>query len=210
MTLMKDPYTRRDFFKFCGRLAALFGGGSIMASDFAQAFMKITDRQPPVIWLDGQGCTGDSVSLVYGDSPPLVPFLTSLVDLKFHPTLAATQGDQVFEIINAQKTKGGYVLCFEGAVPVIMPEACLFGEQPLADLLVEFIEKAAAVIACGTCACYGGIPAANPETGAISIVEFAKRKNLRPDSQDPGMPHERPSVHRNRCLLCSLWKAAQA
>ncbi len=187
--MISDNFTRREFFRFCARLAVLFGGGSVMADDFAQAFMKVAQRTPPVIWLTGQACTGDSMSLVYGDSPTLVPLLSSLVDLKFHPVLSVAQGDMVFDLLEEQFNKGGYVLCFEGSIPMKMPEACLFGERAMADFLVEVLERAGAVIACGTCACYGGIPKANPETGAVSIVDFARSKGLNvPVVRIPGCP----------------------
>ncbi len=187
--MISDKYTRREFFRFCSDLALLFGGGSLMASDFAQAFMKVAQRTPPVIWLTGQACTGDSVSLLYGDSPSLVPILSSLVDLKFHPALAVAQGDMILETIEDCRKKGGYVLCFEGSIPVKMPGACLFGEKALADFLVPILQEAGAVIACGTCACYGGIPKANPETGALSVVDFARSKGIKvPIVRIPGCP----------------------
>lgn len=194
MTLEKDEilsteHTRREFFGFCAKVAALFGGSSLMASDFAEAFMKITQKQPPVVWLTGQACTGDSISLVYCDSPSLVPLLSSLVDLKFHPALSVAQGEVAMDVLSDQIKTGGYVLCFEGSIPTKIPGACVFGEKFLEEYLVEVIKKAGAVIACGTCASYGGIPAANPETGAVSIVDFITQKGLKtPVVRIPGCP----------------------
>lgn len=189
MSILYNKYTRREFIKFCGKIAALLGGGAGMTADFAEAFMKITSRQPPVIWLTGLACSGDSVSLVYGDSPSLVPLLSSLVDLKFHPVLSVAQGELAMDIINQQMSKGGYVLCFEGAIPLGMPRACMTGGSNLEDLLVPAIQNAGAVIACGTCASYGGIPAANGETGAVSIFDFVQEKGLQtPVVRIPGCP----------------------
>ncbi len=189
MNLLKNPMTRRDFLKFCLRSAAIYGGGAMMSADFAEAFMKIAHKEVPVIWLSGQGCTGDSMSLIYCDSPSLVPFLSTFVDLKFHPTLSVAQGGLATEIIETQRKKGGFVLCFEGAIPAGMPEACTIGDRPLTDVLPGMIEAAAAVIACGSCASYGGIPAANPETGAVSLARFMEIKGLKkPLVRLPGCP----------------------
>ncbi|WP_456433998.1 hydrogenase small subunit [Thermosulfuriphilus sp.] len=180
---------RRDFLKFCGRLALAFCGNAALGSDFAEAFIRIARKEVPVIWLTGQACSGDSVSLVYGDSPSLVPILTNLVDLKFHPVLSVAQGEMVLQIIEEVSSKGQFVLCFEGAIPTKMPEACTVAEQSLIDLLERVIVSAAAVIACGTCASYGGIPRANPETGAVSIFDFVKERGLgKPVVRIPGCP----------------------
>ncbi len=186
---LDNKLTRRDFFKFCSKAAALYGGSKVMASDFAEAFLKISAGQPPVIWLSGQACTGDSVSLVYCDSPSLVPFLSTFVDLKFHPTLSVAQGEVALNVIDEVKSRGGFVLCFEGAIPTKIPKACMFGEMPMVDFLPSVIEASLAVIACGTCASYGGIPAANPETGAVSIGDFMRENGLKkPLIRLPGCP----------------------
>ncbi len=171
--------SRREFLKFCGRLSLAISGTEVLTSDLAQAFMKIAHKEPPVIWLTGQACSGDSISVVYGDSPSLIPILTSLIDLRFHPVLSAAQGEEVLRIIEEMKAKGSYILCFEGSIPLKMKEACIVGEEYLADFLREVVANAAVVIACGTCASYGGVPAANPETGAVSLPEYLKRIGLK-------------------------------
>ncbi len=181
--------SRREFLRFCGKLSLALAGTESLAPDLAEAFMKIARKEPPVIWLTGQACSGDSMSLVYCDSPSLVPVITSLVDLKFHPVLSVAQGEEVLKIIKDVSSAGGYVLCFEGAIPLKMKGACLVPEGYLADFLKEVISPALAVIACGTCASYGGIPAANPETGAVSIPEYLSRIGVqKPVVRIPGCP----------------------
>ena len=187
--LLNPPLTRRSFLRFCMRTAALMGGGSILADDLAEAFVKLAERRPPVIWLTGQACTGDSMSLVYSDSPSLVPLLSRLVDLRFHPALSVAQGGVALKIIEEAAARGGFVLCFEGAVPMGMPEACKVGERTLVEFLEPVLRSASAALACGTCASYGGIPASNPETGAVSLLEFAKRRGIKtPIIRLPGCP----------------------
>ncbi len=186
---MNWNFTRREFLKFCGKLSLVLCGTECLTEDLARAFMKIARKEPPVIWLTGQACSGDSVSLVYTDSPGLVPLLTSLVDLKFHPVLSVAQGEEVLRIIEELKGQGGYILCFEGSIPLKMKGACTIREEYLAEFLKEVVEGALALIACGTCASYGGIPAANPETGAVSLPEYLKKLRIeKPVVRIPGCP----------------------
>ncbi len=181
--------SRREFLKFCGRLSVALVGSEVLKEDLAEAFVKIVQKKPPVIWLTGQACSGDSVSLVYCDSPSLVPILTSLVELKFHPVLSVTQGEDCLRLIKELEAEGGYVLCFEGAIPTKMKGACVVGEEYLYEFLRDAVSGALAVIACGTCASYGGIPAANPVTGAVSLPEYLKMIGVNePVVRIPGCP----------------------
>jgi len=183
------PFSRREFLKFCGRLSLALTGTNSLAPDLARAFVRIAKKEPPVIWLAGQSCSGDSVSLLYSDAPGLIPLLTSLIDLKFHPVLSVAQGQEVLRILREQRENGGYILCFEGSVPVGLKGACRIEETFLADFLAEMVEPALALIACGTCASYGGIPAANPETGAVSLPSYLKQLGIqKPVVRIPGCP----------------------
>ena len=59
----------------------------------------------PVIWLQGAGCTGCSVSVLNSVSPSIKNVLIDEVipgkhiNLKFHPTVMAGAGDEVIEIL---------------------------------------------------------------------------------------------------------------
>ncbi|MCR4399389.1 MAG: hydrogenase small subunit, partial [Syntrophomonadaceae bacterium] len=47
------------------------------------------------------------------------------------------------------------------------------------SMLAELASQAAAVLNFGTCSCFGGIPAADPNpTGCVSVPEFLKGKNI--------------------------------
>lgn len=171
--------SRRDFLKAGTLLAAGFGLGSETASVFAAGMEGIARGQVRVLWLQGQSCSGCSVSLLNSAGPTPVELLTQTISLVFHSTLSATQGHQVGEVIEKVQGAGPFILALEGSIPVDVPTACTFNGRPLAAQLPGIIRRAQAVVAVGTCAAFGGIPAAegNP-TGAISVQEFMKREGL--------------------------------
>ena len=66
----------------------------------------------------------------------------------------------------------------------------MFAHEPFADIFLKAVNQSKAVIALGTCATFGGIPAAegNP-TGAISAEEFLNIKSIsKPLINIPGCP----------------------
>ncbi len=180
---------RREFLKYCAKISLLFTGSALFADRFAEAFMRIGEGRINILWLQGQACSGDSVSLVYGDSPEVPQLIMNIINLKFQPVVSVAQGDLVMRIIEEELKNKDYILCFEGAVPYKMMGACKIGEYYLVDILKRAINSSVAVVAVGTCASYGGIPAANKETGSISVVDFMKREGLnKPYVRLPGCP----------------------
>ena len=85
---------------------------------------KAMPDEIPVVWLQGAGCTGCSVSVLNSVSPSIKNVLIDEVipgkhiNLRFHPNVMAGQGDAVIEVLReTQQHKGGYVLVVEGAIP---------------------------------------------------------------------------------------------
>lgn len=174
---------RRDFLKMAACLGVSFGISGL-PSPVAAALKKITpDRIPKLIYLQGQSCTGCSISMLQAESPNAVTMLTKYAKLSFHADLSATSGKQALNLIEKYLSgnAGDYFLAVEGAVPWSLPEACIIGHKPLADYLTQAAKTMAGAVAVGTCATYGGVPAAEGnQTGAISLKEFYKRKALSP------------------------------
>jgi len=182
--------TRREFLKIGSRLAVLFGLSSSAVSALAETLENISRGLAPVLWLQGQSCSGCSVSLL--NSEPLTPgrLLTQYLSLQFHQTLSGATGHQAVKLVNATIAKGGYILVVEGSVPAGMPKACTFGEEPFVDQLQRAAGAASAVLAVGACSAWGGIPAAegNP-TGSISVPAFLAQKRIKkPTIRIPGCP----------------------
>ncbi len=161
---------RRTFLKDAGLLAAALGLGPAWSPRLARALAGLADERLPVLWLQGQSCSGCSVSLLNSERPGPAELLTRYLSLSFHPTLSAATGATAREAVDRAVAAGGYALVVEGAVPLGMPEACTVGEEPFARLLARAARGASAVVSVGTCACFGGIPAAPPNpTGSVPV-----------------------------------------
>ncbi len=163
---------------------------------------KVTEY--PVIWLQGAGCTGCSVSVLNSVSPTIKNILVDEVipgkhvNLVFHPTVMAGAGEPAIEILrDKQKTrKGEYLLVVEGAIPAAEDGIYAFvGEEDgkpvtLLSRVLSLGSNALAVIALGTCASFGGIPAGAPNpTGCRGVMDIFEAHNIStPVVNIPGCP----------------------
>jgi hydrogenase small subunit len=145
-----------------------------------------------LIWLQGQGCTGDTVALISASEPSLVDALTGIlpevseIKLAYHPTIMAPWGETALSVLyDAKEGKlDPFVLILEGAVPDEERATreggyyCAVGDKAgklvtINEILLSLKDKAAATVAIGTCATFGGIAAAKPNpTGARSLLDF--------------------------------------
>ncbi|MGQ9631439.1 MAG: hydrogenase small subunit [bacterium] len=171
--------TRREFLRECGRIAAAIGVSPLFGPTIASALEGVAAGDPPVLWLQGQACSGCSISLSYSSHPSLSSVIADIVSLRFHPTFSVAQGGAATDQIANTVKSGEYVLVAEGAVPVGVPSACEVGERDYAGLVREATLGAKFVMAIGTCASFGGIPAADPNpTGALGLGDFLKREGI--------------------------------
>jgi hydrogenase small subunit len=143
----------------------------------------------PVIWLEFQDCAGCSEALTRSQSPTLVDLVLNKISIDYHETLFAAAGFQAEQNKEAiMKTYAGqYVLVVEGSIPTGRDGIyCTIGGRSAVDLLQEAAAGAAAVIATGNCAAFGGIPKADPNpTGARGVQELVTDK---PVVNIPGCP----------------------
>jgi len=158
----------------------------------------------PVIWLQGAACSGCVVSLLNAMGPSIHTVLLKEltpgkhVNLRFVMTAMGGQGEQVIDVLDetARDAAGGYVLVMEGAVQLGNDVVATLGEGPggeevpLSDRVAELARSALAVVAAGTCAAYGGIPAGEPNpSGALGVGEFLRREGIAtPVVNVPGCP----------------------
>ncbi|MBU0992233.1 MAG: hydrogenase small subunit [Proteobacteria bacterium] len=187
---MSAKITRREFLELSTRYAALIGLSSHMIPDVADALEHLVSGQVNVLWLSGQSCSGCSVSLLNSADPGPAEILTRYISLLFHSTLSTATGHVSMDLVDNVISKGDYILVVEGSVPYGMPEACKMGGKPVSDLILSAATRSKAIIAVGTCASFGGIPAAeNNPTGALSLKEFLEKEQLpRPVICIPGCP----------------------
>jgi hydrogenase small subunit len=157
--------SRRDFLKYSASIAALFGISQFeFATKVAQA-MESSSKKPPVLWLEGQDCAGCSISFTQILNPPATAILLDKISLRYHETAMAAAGHLAEKVYQDTVKEGGYVLIVEGSVPSADDRFCMVGGRPFKTILEEAAQKAAAIIAVGACATYGGIPAATPSEG---------------------------------------------
>ena len=84
-----NQLTRRSFLELSARLAALMGLAGCAVPRVAEAFEEIAHGLAPVLWLQGQCCSGCSVSLLNSESLTPGNLLTRYIALGFHQTLSA-------------------------------------------------------------------------------------------------------------------------
>jgi hydrogenase small subunit len=166
--------------------------------------MKARTAEVPVLWIQGAGCSGCSVSVLNATSPTIKNVIIDEVvpgrhlSLKFHPTVMAGQGGEavgaMIEVI--EKHRGGYVLVVEGSVQTgAEGDFCRIGERSgkhvrFMDITAEAGKSALAVVALGTCASYGGLPAWSPNpTRATGVADFFAKEGIKtPVVNVPGCP----------------------
>ena len=151
-----------------------------------------------VFWLAGMSCDGCSIAVTGATNPGIEGLLTGTVPampkvLLHHPVLSVEAGEafvQPFKDAVAGTLGAPYVVVYEGSVADERIAArtggyfCAMGMEsivdregshpvPTATWLKRMAPGAAATIAIGTCATWGGVPSAegNP-TGAMSLMDF--------------------------------------
>ena len=182
--------TRRRFLALGAKLAAVMSLSPALAPTVADALADLASGRAPVLWLQGQSCSGCSVSFLNSEYPDPAQILTGQISLVFHATLAAATGQTAMDSINRCVEAGDYYLVVEGAVPAGLPKACRVGHELFTDMLVRAALRAKAVVAVGACATFGGIPAAqgNP-TNAMSVPFFLLNQQVEtPVIRVPGCP----------------------
>lgn len=178
--MQRDDISRRDFLKLGASLAAALGLARDCTPVLGEGLERLAQAAPRVVWLQGLACAGCSISWLNADRPPVLRAITEQLRLAFHPTLSAAQGSLAVEAIErACGHSEPFILVFEGAVPIGMPEACRIAGRPLADVLLPLARRAQYVVAAGTCASFGGIPSADGNlTGADSLRAFMEQSQV--------------------------------
>jgi hydrogenase small subunit len=163
--------SRRDFLKFCAGMAATLGLPTSAVADIVKAVTSPAKR-PSVIWLHFQECTGCSESLLRAEHPTLEKLILDVISLDYHETLFAAAGHQAEAARRSAMAanKGKYLLVVEGAIPTKDNGIyCKVGGQTAIEMVRECAAGAAAVVAIGSCASWGGMPSTGPNpTGASS------------------------------------------
>ena len=184
--LRQRGISRRGFLKFCAATASMMALPPGMAPVIAQALEKA--RRPSVIWLSFQECTGCTESLTRSHSPTVEGLIFDTISLDYHHTLQAASGDaaEAAREHAMEENYGNYILVVDGSIPLGNPGYSTIAGISNRDMLMDTAAGAAAIVAVGSCAAFGGIPHANPNpTGAVSVADLVKDK---PIINVPGCP----------------------
>jgi hydrogenase small subunit len=181
--------SRRDFLRYCSFITAVLALPPRYATRVARALEVASATRPTVIWLELQDCAGDTESFLRSSHPTPGEFIFDLIDLAYHETLMAPAGSAADVSLRdaIDRAKGSYLLVIEGSIPLGDGGAyCAIGGRSAEAIVREVAADAAAVIAVGTCAAYGGLPAAAPNpTSAVGVAEVVTDK---PVMNLPGCP----------------------
>lgn len=184
--------SRRDFMRLCSVIMATAPVGMALtkAGSVAQVAAKIGKaRRPSVIWLHFQDCTGCTETLLRTSAPDAASLILDIISLDYHETLMAASGAQAEAALQQaiRENAGKFVLVVEGAIPTRDDGVYMqLGGRPAVQVVKEVASKAAAVIAIGSCASWGGIPSSNPNpTGAVGVDTVISGK---PIVNLPGCP----------------------
>ncbi len=176
--------SRREFLKMCTALAATMG---LTYNDTGKvAHAMETSKRVPVIWLEFQSCSGCSESFIRSTHPKIESVLFEMISLEYSEVLSAASGHQIEDAMShvVKENAGKYVLVVEGSVPE--DEFTTIGGKGAKDILKEAAKGAKMVITYGSCASWGGIPAAKPNpTKSVPITDIVKDK---PVILVPGCP----------------------
>jgi hydrogenase small subunit len=180
--------SRRTFLKFCTGIAATMGLSTEQAMAMAEAVASPRKR-PVVIWLHGQECTGPTESLLRGEHPTIERLILEMISLDYHQTLDAGAGHAVEAAKDAsiEANKGQFLLVIEGSIPTKDGGIyCKIADKTMLEHTRAAAEHAAAIVAFGSCASWGGVQSTGPNPteakGAQAVLPGKTVLNL------PGCP----------------------
>lgn len=177
-----------DFLELCRHHEA----GEVVdsyADAIGETLTQVTDGPTEVAWIQGQSCTGCTMSMLQTEFPAIEGVLSEFREAAaFHPTLMASAGDAAMSTLDSTPD----VLVVEGSIPVEVPRAATLGRdqhgnpKPIVDWVLELGEAADVVVAVGSCAAYGGLPAAGRHDSGDVGADPTGARGLQFDGRDPG------------------------
>lgn len=172
LTRRGEGLTRRDFMKIAGSTVAMFGLSQALTPKLARALEKAAKGRPKVVWLHFASDTGCTESLIKTDNPSTADLVLDILSIDYHESIMAAAGHQADEVLRNAVAGKDYVCIVEGGIPTVPGHGMISGREML-DIAKEVCGNAAAVLAVGSCAVDGGVPAAKPNPSRILGVDEA-------------------------------------
>jgi len=188
-------FNRRDFLKSVS-LIGLGATITLYTADIkkvlAQATTQVEAGVTNVVWLNGAACTGCVISLLQGVSPDLIEAIQKFkLAVDYQSTIMVESGDAAMAKLSGPVD----VFIMEGAVPMgDRANAGTIGEvqgkpKTIYDWVMEISPKAKYILAVGTCAAFGGIPAGAPNpTNCADILDVVRPEDRAKIINIPGCP----------------------
>jgi Ni,Fe-hydrogenase I small subunit len=140
-----------------------------------------------LLWIESGSCSGDSMAILGAegrgkDGDNLMDFLELHgIELLWHPSLSPEPPSAISALFRriAAGEKELTLLCVEGSIihgPNGTGAYDTFDGRPKRDLIAELCQHAQYVFAMGTCAAYGGIPAAPPNPSESTGLQYTHEK----------------------------------
>jgi hydrogenase small subunit len=171
--LVRRGVSRREFLGFCTAMASLLALPRSAAAKIAAAVEKTA--KPTLVWLEFQDCAGNSESFLRASRPSAADIILDVLSVDYHETIMAAAGHQAEEALakTVREKPGGFIAVVEGSIPTAANGAyCTIGGKSALQIAREVCGAATATIAIGTCAAFGGLPAAAPNpTGALGVAD---------------------------------------
>ncbi len=181
-TIFDEGLNRRDFMKWASATTAML----MLPATFTPLVAKAAElmNRVPVIWIELSDCAGNTEALLRSDGPKIDEIILDIISLEFHDALQAASGHQAEKQLDeaTEHFDGKYLLFVEGAIPLGMDG--LYGTtgakgDTFKDKLLKLSKGAAAIVAVGSCATFGGVPAAAPNpTDAVGVMDVVKGKPI--------------------------------
>jgi hydrogenase small subunit len=171
--LERRNISRRDFLRFC----SVMTGALALPSRYTTQIVKALEqtKRPALVWLEFQDCAGNSESALRAGHPSFADIVLDLLSWNYHEIVMAPSGKAAEKSLHdtIASERGKYIAVIEGSIPLAENGVyCTIGGRSAIDIAQEVCTNAYATIAVGTCASFGGIPAAaGGVTGAVGVSQ---------------------------------------
>ena len=121
---------RREFLKIMGGTSAALAFPGVMIQGCKKALEKAAERTN-IIWLEGQSCSGCSVSLLNKVNPDIVSVITEHISLNYQGVVMGGTGSSATKVLEeaVKKKRKDFILLVEGAIPTKSDVFCTIGED---------------------------------------------------------------------------------
>ena len=185
----RGQVSRRDFLGFCSAVATTLGLG---LGGTQKVYAALTaGLRPPVLWLHFAECTGCTEALLRTTSPYFDDLILNTISLEYHETLMIEAGEGAEALRSQVLTKyaGEFFCVVEGSIPTTgNGQYGTVGSKTMLAIAEEVLPKAKAIIALGSCASDGGMPAATPNPAGCKGIKAALPSLKVPMVNCPGCP----------------------